>query len=53
VVEKHHFCGIQQKIPQISDFPKKQDSNPFPHEDNATDIAKMLAKNFSQKLVFG
>jgi hypothetical protein len=53
VVEKHDFRGIQQKIPQISDFPKKQDSNPLPHGDIAVDIAKMFNKFFLQKLVFG
>jgi hypothetical protein len=44
---------IQQKILKISDFPKKWDSNPLPHEDNAADIAKMFAKFFSQKSAFG
>jgi hypothetical protein len=53
VVEKHDFCGIQQKIPQTSDFPKKQDLNPLPHGDNAADIAKMFAKIFSRKSAFG
>jgi hypothetical protein len=52
VVEKHDFQAIQQKIPQISDFAKKQDSNPLPHGDIADDIAKMFAKIFSQKLDF-
>jgi hypothetical protein len=28
VAEKHDFCGIQQKILQVSDFAKKRDSNP-------------------------
>jgi hypothetical protein len=28
VAEKHDFCNIQQKIPQISNFAKKPDSNP-------------------------
>jgi hypothetical protein len=51
VVKKHDFCSIQQKIPQISDFPKKRDSNPLPHGDNAADIAKMFAI-FLQKSVF-
>jgi hypothetical protein len=39
-------------ILQISEFPKKRDSNPLPHGDNAADIAKMLAKYFSLKSVF-
>jgi hypothetical protein len=50
--KKHDFRGIQQKIPQISDFAKKWDSNPPPHGDIADDIAKMFAKKFSQKLDF-
>jgi hypothetical protein len=41
----------QQKILQISDFPKKQDSNPLPHGDIVADIAKMFAI-FLQKSVF-
>jgi hypothetical protein len=50
VAEKHDFRGIQQKIPQVSNFAKKWDSNPPPHGDTAVDIAKMFAKKFSQKL---
>jgi hypothetical protein len=46
VVKKHNFCNIQQKILQISDFAKKQDSNPLPHGDVAAGIAKMFAKKF-------
>jgi hypothetical protein len=53
VAEKHDFCGIQQKIPQVSDFDKKRDSNPPPHGGTAADIAKMFAKNFLRKLDFG
>jgi hypothetical protein len=53
VAEKHDFRGIQQKIPQISDFAEKQDSNPPPHGGTAADIAKMFAKKFSQKSDFG
>jgi hypothetical protein len=50
VVKKHNFCSIQQKIPQISDFPKKRDLKPLLHGDNAADIAKMFAKYFFAKL---
>jgi hypothetical protein len=46
VAEKHDFCGIQQKIPQVSDFAKKTGFEPPPHGDTAADIAKMFAKNF-------
>jgi hypothetical protein len=53
VAEKHDFCGIQRKIPQVSDFAKIRDSNPPPHGDTAADVAKMFAKNFSQKSDFG
>jgi hypothetical protein len=53
VAEKHDFCGIQQKILQVSDFAKKWDLNPPPHGGTAADIAKMFAKKFSQKLDFG
>jgi hypothetical protein len=45
VVEKL-FHGIQQKMPQISNFPKKQDSNPLSHGDIAADIAKILQIGF-------
>jgi hypothetical protein len=49
-------CGrktrLQRKIPQISDFAQKWDSNPLPHRDIADDIAKMFAKIFSRKLDF-
>jgi hypothetical protein len=53
VVKKHDFCSIQQKIPQISDFPKKRDSNPLPHGDNAVDIAKMFVNFFSKNWFSG
>jgi hypothetical protein len=53
VAEKHNFRGIQQKIPQVSDFAKKWDSNPPPHGGTAADIAKMFAKIFSRKSDFG
>jgi hypothetical protein len=53
VAEKHDFCGIQRKIPQLSDFAKKWDSNPPPHGGTAADIAKMFAKFFLQKSDFG
>jgi hypothetical protein len=53
VAEKHNFCGIQQKIPQISDFAKNQDSNPPSHGDTAADIGKMFAKFFLRKSDFG
>jgi hypothetical protein len=43
VVKKHDFCGIQQKIPQISNFAKKWDLNPLPHGDIADNVAKMFA----------
>jgi hypothetical protein len=51
VAEKHDFCGIQRKIPQISDFAKNWDSNPPSHWDTAADIAKMFA-NFFAKIGF-
>jgi hypothetical protein len=47
VVKNMIIRSIQRKIPQISDFPKKRDSNPLPHGDNAADIAKMFARYFS------
>jgi hypothetical protein len=53
VAEKHNFCAIQRKIPQISNFAQKRDSNPPPHGDTAADIAKMFAKFFLQKSDFG
>jgi hypothetical protein len=40
VVEKHYFCGILWKIPQNSDFTKKQYLNPVPNGWVAADIAK-------------
>jgi hypothetical protein len=49
VAEKHDFRGIQQKIPQFSNFGKNRDSNPLPHGDVADDIAKMFANFFLQK----
>jgi hypothetical protein len=52
VAEKHNFHAIQQKILQISDFAKNQDSNPLPHGDVADDIAKMFVKKFLQKSDF-
>jgi hypothetical protein len=36
------FCAIQRKIPQKSDIPKTQDSNPVPHGEIEVDIAKMF-----------
>jgi hypothetical protein len=48
VAEKHDFRGIQQKIPQFSNFAKNWDSNPLPHGDVADNIAKMFAKKFSK-----
>jgi hypothetical protein len=53
VAEKHNFCDIQQKIPQISDFAKKRDLNPPTHGGTAADIAKMFAKKFLRKSDFG
>jgi hypothetical protein len=53
VAKKHDFRGIQRKIPQVSDFAKKWDSNPPPHGDTAADIAKRFAQNFSRKSDFG
>jgi hypothetical protein len=53
VAEKHDICGIQRKIPQVSDFAKKRDSNPAPHGDTVADIAKMFAKIFLRKSDFG
>jgi hypothetical protein len=38
------FTVYSKKFPQISDFPKKWDSNPLSQGDNAADIAKMFAK---------
>jgi hypothetical protein len=52
VAEKHDFRGIQQKIPQISDFAKNRDSNPPSHGDTAADIAKMFANFFFAKIGF-
>jgi hypothetical protein len=52
VVKKHNFCAIQPKIPQISNFTKKWDSNPLPHGDVADNIAKMFANFFGGKLDF-
>jgi hypothetical protein len=51
VVKKHDFRGIQQKIPQNSDFAKKQDLNPVPNGEVAADIANMFAKKFA-KIIF-
>jgi hypothetical protein len=31
VVEKHNFCGIQQKVLQNADFAIKQDLYPVPN----------------------
>jgi hypothetical protein len=42
--EKHDFCDTQQKILQISDFAKKQDSIPLPHGDVAACIAEMIIR---------
>jgi hypothetical protein len=52
VAEKHDFRGIQRKIPQVSDFAKKRDSNPPPNGGTAADIAKMFATKFLQKSDF-
>jgi hypothetical protein len=41
VAKKHDFRGIQRKIPQISNFAEKRDSNPPPHGGTAADIAKI------------
>jgi hypothetical protein len=35
VVKKRDFRGIQQKIPQNSDFANNRDMNPFPHGETA------------------
>jgi hypothetical protein len=51
LAEKRNFCGIQQKIPQKSDFAQKRDLNPVPHGEAAADIAKMLEQNLQQKSV--
>jgi hypothetical protein len=40
------FTIYSKKIPQISDFAKKQDLNPLPHGDVAAGIAKIFAKIF-------
>jgi hypothetical protein len=53
VAEKHDFPGIQQKIPQISDFAKNWDSNPPSHGDTAADIAKMFANFFCENQISG
>jgi hypothetical protein len=50
VVEKHDFRGIQQKIPQNSDFAKKQVLNPVPNGWVAADIAKMFDFNFDKRI---
>jgi hypothetical protein len=52
VIKKHNFGDIQQKIPQISDFAKKRDSNPLPHGDIVADIAKMFSNFFFAKIGF-
>jgi hypothetical protein len=52
VAEKHDFCGIQQKIPQVSHFAKKRDLNPPHHGDTAVDVATMFAKSFFSKIGF-
>jgi hypothetical protein len=51
--KKHNFRDIQQKIPKISDFAEKRDSNPPPHGDTAADIAKMFAKFFCENRISG
>jgi hypothetical protein len=53
VAEKHDFCGIQRKIPQVSDFAKKRDLNPPPHGGTAADIAKMFAKKICKNRISG
>jgi hypothetical protein len=50
--QKTQFSQYTAKILQISDFAKKQDSNPLPHGDVAAGIAKMFAKFLLQKLDF-
>jgi hypothetical protein len=52
VVKKHDFRGIQRKIPQISDFTLKQDSNLVPSGDTAADIAKQFQQNLQRKSDF-
>jgi hypothetical protein len=52
VVEKHDFRGIQQKIPQKSDFAQKRDLNPELHIEAAVDIAKMFEQNLQRKSDF-
>jgi hypothetical protein len=49
VAEKHDFRGIQQKIPQKSDFSQNQDLNPVPHGNTAADIAKIFERNLQRK----
>jgi beta-galactosidase beta subunit len=46
VVKKHSFHGIQQKIPQNSNFAKKRDLNPIPNGEVAEEIEKMFANFF-------
>jgi hypothetical protein len=52
VAEKHDFRSIQQKIPQVSYFAKKRDSNPPPHGYTAADIAKMFANRNDSEIYF-
>jgi hypothetical protein len=49
VAEKHDFRGIQQKIPQKSNFANNRDMNPVPSGDTAADIPKMFKQNLQQK----
>jgi hypothetical protein len=53
VAEKHDFCDIQQKIPQISDFDEKQDLNPPTPWGYCGGHCKNVCKFFLQKLDFG
>jgi beta-galactosidase beta subunit len=48
VVKKHYFCGIQQKIPQNSNFAKKRNLNTVPNGEVAADIAKIYAIFFAK-----
>jgi hypothetical protein len=51
VVQKHDFCDIQRKIPQISNFAKKRDSNPLHHGDIAAGIAKIFEKKIRKNRI--
>jgi hypothetical protein len=48
VAEKHDFRSIQRKIPQVSDFAKKWDSNPTPWGYCGGHCEKVCSKFFAK-----